>query len=92
MCQTQARGPNLASNVIVIGPRDLIVIYALELAYSRPICSIFHFKYNFSYVCNIKLWLFQVQGLSKITVCFLMKGQTLRISYILGFNNVEPGP
>lgn len=31
MCQTQARGPNLARSVIIIGPRDHIKC-ALELA------------------------------------------------------------
>jgi len=57
MCHTQARGPSLARNVIIIGSHDHIK-YALELA--RGLDYILYFKINFSYVCNIKIWLFQI--------------------------------
>ena len=38
MCQTQARGPNLARHVIIVGPRDNIE-RALELA-RRVYCAV----------------------------------------------------
>ena len=34
---------------------------------------IFYFKLNFSCVCNIKIWLFQILCLNKIKVCFHVK-------------------
>ena len=70
MCQTQAHGPNLVRNVIMLGPRDHIQC-ASELA--RGLCYIFDFKFNFSCVCNIKILLLQVLCLSTIKVYSIWK-------------------
>ena len=71
MCQTQARGTNLAGNVFIINPRDHI---ACALGLARGLCFIFYFKFSFSCVCNIKICLFQILCFSEIKVCFHIKG------------------
>ena len=63
MCQTQAREPTLARNVIIVGPRDHIK-GPIELALG--LYHTFYFKVNFSCVCNIKIWLFQMLCLCKL--------------------------
>ena len=60
ICQTQARGLNLAVNVIC------------ELELARGLYHIFYFKFNFSCVCNVNILLFQIQCSSKTKVCFHM--------------------
>ena len=70
MCQTQARGPNLAQNVILIGPRGHIKC-ALELA--RGLYQIFYFQFSLSCACNIKIWMCHILYLSKIKAYFHMK-------------------
>ena len=63
ICKTQTRWPNLARNVITIGPRDHIKC-ALELAAVYAISFIS--KLNFSCVCNINTLLFRIVCLVKL--------------------------
>ena len=83
MCQTQACGPNLARNVIMIGLRDHIKC-ALELALGLSYIS--YFKVNFSCVCSIKTCLFQILCLSKIEICFHTKRLSIAYQLQLIFN------
>ena len=78
MCQTQAHGPNLLRSLFMIGPPDGIKC-AVELA--SGLCYIFCFKFNFSCVCNIKIWLLQILCLSEIKVLFPY--ERLNIAYQL---------
>ena len=62
--------PNLAENVIIVGPQDHMKC-ALELAHG--LCYISYFEFNFLCVGNIKIWLFQSMCYSRIKIYFHLK-------------------